>query len=343
MEYPKNGLNGQHNHPPPEESKDQLFFLDTRSLLFRFLRNWWLFVIGIALGVAYVKFKQRYIIPVYQVRSTLIIDGGKQDIDLTGLLGVGGKSGQAGDLTNEITVLKSRTLMRKVVDSLDLHVSYFLEGRVKTTEFYKNPPVVVANALPLETAYGKTLRIHPIDEKQFQLILEDKESPLYEYGKPFHHSGVIWQLDYRFLPVESATIVVKLQWPDAVAGKLASSLIVNPMIRSNVLTLGLNNPNIEKARDILETLSGIYNHSVIEAKNEVNLKTLAFIDERLHFVTQDLYQVEKEVEEFKQSRELPLDVRENAGRNIGLATKRDEEILELEVQKVLLSNIESIF
>ena len=83
MEYPKNGLNGQYNNHPPEEEKDQLFFLDTRSLLFRFLRNWWFFAIGIALAAGYVKFRQRYLIPVYQVRSTLIIDGGKQELDLT--------------------------------------------------------------------------------------------------------------------------------------------------------------------------------------------------------------------------------------------------------------------
>ncbi|MBK8491427.1 MAG: hypothetical protein IPL49_11220 [Saprospirales bacterium] len=295
MDYPKNGLsNGQHNHPPPEEEKDQLFFLDTRSLIFRLLRNWYLFAIGIALAVGYVKFKARYVVPVYQVRSTMIVNsGGRQELDLGSLLGGGGGSSSSGDLTNELTVLKSRTLMRKVVDSLGLNVSYFVEGRVKTTEFYGNTPVVLTSAAPSDKAYGKTLRIDPIDDKTFNLVLNEDKSLPCTYGEPFSYAEATWLVDYRFMPVDGAQILIKNQWPDAVAGSLAGSLVIDPVIRSNVVKLGMNSPNADKAKAIVNKLIEVYSDDIIQKKNEANLKTLAFVNERLDFVTRELYDVEK--------------------------------------------------
>lgn len=58
---------------------------------------------------------------------------------LQGLSGLGGKS----NVDNEVEIFKSRTLMEKVVQDLQLNVRYFVHGRVKESEQYGRLPFQV--------------------------------------------------------------------------------------------------------------------------------------------------------------------------------------------------------
>lgn len=44
---------------------------------------------------------------------------------------------------NELEILRSRTLIKKVVTALDLYVSYSVPGQFRDTELYKQSPVKV--------------------------------------------------------------------------------------------------------------------------------------------------------------------------------------------------------
>jgi len=40
-------------------------------------------------------------------------------------------------------ILKSRSLVRSVINRLDLHTSYIVEGRIKSIDLYTQSPVIV--------------------------------------------------------------------------------------------------------------------------------------------------------------------------------------------------------
>ena len=62
-------------------------------------------------------------------------------------LGIVG-TGSTNNPDNEIVILKSRNIVGKVIDSLNLSISYFKEGRIKLIETYKSSENVRIVACP---------------------------------------------------------------------------------------------------------------------------------------------------------------------------------------------------
>jgi len=75
----------------------------------------------------------RYTPNLYKVESTILIkkqgnDGFSQEVLMREL---GFREDR--NIINEIQLLKSRTLMEKVVSKLDLHISYYTIGKIRTS------------------------------------------------------------------------------------------------------------------------------------------------------------------------------------------------------------------
>ncbi len=95
---------------------------DLRAFLFKYiLHYWWLYAIGLVLGMAGAWLYLRYAIPQYLTKSTILIkdpattgEAGTED-QLLQELGLGGASK---NIQNEIQILKSRTLMLEVARQL---------------------------------------------------------------------------------------------------------------------------------------------------------------------------------------------------------------------------------
>lgn len=66
--------------------------------------------------------------------------GGAGGADLADL---GFVSSSTQSFDNELEILRSRTLIKKVVTALDLYVSYSVPGQFRDTELYKQSPVKV--------------------------------------------------------------------------------------------------------------------------------------------------------------------------------------------------------
>jgi hypothetical protein len=65
-----------------------------------------------------------------------------------------GGMGPSNNIENDLLVLTSANLMQRVVDTLDLGVSYFSKGRFINNEVYPPKGVRFAFAEPMEAAYG---------------------------------------------------------------------------------------------------------------------------------------------------------------------------------------------
>src|SRR5690606_15238834 len=124
-------------------SEKEIFQLDSeeiniKEIVQKYLRNWYLFVIGVLLAGIVAFLYLRYTTPQYRISSTLLIKDDKKgpslgdnvvlnDLDLF-------QTGK--NIDNEIEILKSKSLMNRVLEELALHTTYYVDGRVKRTEMY---------------------------------------------------------------------------------------------------------------------------------------------------------------------------------------------------------------
>ena len=139
--------------------------IDLRLLLYKYLlRFWWLYLLGILLAGAGAWLYLRYTTPQFQVRSTMLIktpESRTGDVSQEFILGELGLAPTGGNVENEMQILKSRSLMREVVDRLRLHIIYEAEGRIKRGEQYLRSPVLLSYEALSDSLRGPAFEIDP--------------------------------------------------------------------------------------------------------------------------------------------------------------------------------------
>ena len=96
----------------------------------------------------------------------------------------------------------------------------------------------------------------------------------------------------------------------------------------------------EKANDILTRLFQIYNRNAIDDKNQIAVRTLQFIDDRLDLVTLQLDSVEKNIAGYKSSTSA-VDLGSQASDYFSKVKSLDNQNSELDLKLELLNDINS--
>jgi capsular exopolysaccharide synthesis family protein len=323
--------------PPPRLVEQEESDLDIRRLLFTYLRNWHWIVLCVGIGFFCAKLYLRYTTPIYEVSGTVLIDEEqKSSLSQEAVVSELGFA-PSSDVADELQILRSRDLMLRVVDSLGLEVSVFGEGRIKDSELYTRTPLQVSYQKP--EGYGTTLRLKVIDNQDYMLLSEREDSLLGRFGVP-----LVWQQDTFVLEAIGAMNTgeiyrVEIAAPEQMAARYAGRLGVSQVEESSVIRLRLEDAVPEKAEDIINTLILRYNERVLNEKNEAGRNTLAFIDERLGFITEELYSVEQQVEGFKENNEMAVDLSIRAERYLEQLQTLDQQQTELQLKRDMLKKM----
>ncbi len=321
--------------------QDERTGLDIQYYLYLFLRRWYWLALGLAAGLTLAWIQLRYATTIYQVSGTVLIAEQEQSsISQEQIIEELGFSRES-DIDNELQVLRSSGLMKNVVDSLGIHVTYFLEGNVKTSEQYDPKQLHLTYYDPPEKAYGKVLRVFVQDPTSFSLLRGDTDTLQFKFGTPFNLGEVTYQIDLNDPNSVGNIFQVHINNPMGIARGYAGALQLAKIGRSEVISMTLLDPAPLKAQEILSTLVKAYNQSIIEQKNSSGKRTLTFIDERLKFITEELDQVEEQVEGFREQNELPIAIPERAAAYLDQIKDADEQLMELDLRDEIIQRIEN--
>lgn len=301
-----------------EELYDDLFEekeekTDYSALLFPYLIRWpWIVasvVVCLALAAVYLHFAT----PVYNISATVLIKddkkGGSVSSDLA-LFQDMGMFNSSASVDNEIEILSSKSLARKVVADLGLYIGYSRRDGFRHTDLYgQSPfridfPAAVADSLAAPILLKVTL--HPDGSLQAQATQDDAEIGSARFDSlPAVLPTPAGTL--TFLPVEKiafpeqeTVIDVTVGSPMAVAKGYAAGLTVEPTSKTtSVVTVSIANTNRRRGEDFINRLIENYNRDANNDKNEVARNTAHFIDERIAIINAELGTTEAELEEFK--------------------------------------------
>ena len=333
--------NGEYGQRTPAAQEG----LDLKGILLRFLRNWYWFVLCLAAGTGTAWAFIHYSEPVYSMESSLLIrdEGANTGVSENLLVAELGYASDV-DFNSELEILASSNLMEEVVDSLDLNLRYFREGNIRDGELYDVSPLVLSDYFPLPEAYGRTLRFRIEDAERFALLEENGDTTMQRFGAPFRLGSTSFKIDRIGRVVPEEVYYIQVLPPARAVRIFGANLRVERLNeRSKVIALTVTDPLPDRARDIILTLIDKYDQSIVNEKNQVGQKTLAFINERLGFVTQELYTVEEEIEAFKRDREVPVDLTETAGRYLEDYRDSDQALIELDLRLRLMESIKAQF
>lgn len=330
-----------------EEKEDMISVMEIATL---FIKHWKWIVLGLLLALAVAFVYLRYTTPVYKVASSVVLkeEGRSGPSAMPGTLEEIAMMSSVSNVENELYILKSRSMIRSVINRLDLHTSYIVEGRVKSMDLYTQSPVIVDMAQSDLDRLRETI--------SFEMQMESEEK--------VHIRGTVAgnALDTIFtqLPAviltdvgaisftrrheikpDNRLLYVSIQHPDAVIGTYRGNLEVTQASRqATVINLALNTPYREKGRDFINTLIEVYNNEAIEDKNQEARNTQLFIEERIAIIDQELSTAEQNVEQYKQEEGL-TDLQTDLQRDMQMGSQYEQRLVEVETQLNVVGSLNS--
>ncbi|NRD23514.1 polysaccharide biosynthesis tyrosine autokinase [Winogradskyella litoriviva] len=298
-----------------------------------------LFCIIIAIGLAFAYL--RYATYEYQATASIKInsnnDSSSQLPELSAVQNYGLFSSDFTNISDEIEIMKSRTILRKVIDELDLNIQYFELGRIKETELYKNPPINISfyEGDSIINQIDTTLYIKINSKTKFSLSsveknkildLEDETAKTYSFGDKIATGFGNIVITPNSLKADSlkvgTNIKLNLISVDRMVDFYKTKISIVNSMGSDIVTLNVNDNLKERASLILNKLVEKYNEDVANDKAEIVKATSDFINDRLNLVSQELEQVDFSAESLqKQNRLTAL----GSQTNIYLASEKENE------------------
>jgi tyrosine-protein kinase Etk/Wzc len=295
-----------------EFSFDNTDKIDFRTEIDKYRVYWMWFVIGIFIALSTAYFYLKYSPPQYSASAFIMItdnlkSGISEELKAVADLGIVG-TGSTNNPENEIFIIKSRKIVGTMVDSLELNISYFEEGRVNTIETYGNSSIklkfINKDALyySLDTAFVVSFlensKLHVKDtegevlkEIYFNEIIESKELGDFKIIRNTLNKKSTYDLQNVFVVIKPRKEVIS---------EYASRIEITSINEdSSILHLNVIDPNKIKAEKILDELIRQYNLDAVIDKNIVSNKTKDFIEERLQSVGLELGLIQDSLKEYK--------------------------------------------
>lgn len=294
---------------PQETDKRQ-----TKITIIRYLRYWYLYLLGVAGMVALALLYFEYTVPRYPVSATILINATTSSSEFS-------QNAVYSDLENyqsvktvenEAEILSSASLMNLVMRELDFRVSV-----MKKDNFFRRKELF-GGQMPIRVEikeydslafYGEKIHVDfqfvLIDNNSFELVDEDEGRERYvfneEIRKPFG-SFVVTKGEY-FNPEEELSIVFKDPYllPWVYLGTL-DVFVVNKL--ASVIRISVTDPVPQKGVLVLNKLIEIYNREAVRNKNLTAITTMEFIEEQLQGIRAELRSIEEKEKIYKRENKI---------------------------------------
>jgi len=308
---------------PVNTSKSELSNLSFRDLFYKYVRFLPLFILSVALSLFAAFLYLRYATPIYNVGGTMLIrseqQGGGRSDNFETLI----SNNKASNILHEIEVLKSRPLMRRVVDSLNLQFSYYGKGKIKTVNIYKQGPFLIDAKKIADSNRSFSLKLKFINDHQFYV---NDEKIAFIFGQVFGNANGEFRLIHN--PVATVSTDYNVLWQPTInaAGAYAGAIQVIPKIPgTGILYVSMRTTNSQMGAAIVNKLMEEYSRYSIEQKNKISDQTLEFIDGRLVSYGFKLDSVQRILLDYQQRNNL-IDVSAQSASYFGNINEADKII-----------------
>ena len=299
--------------------------IDIQEVLFKYIIHWPWFVGAVLVCLIGAWIYLRMATPVYNISATVLIKDDKKGGNTGGMAGLEelGLSGfsSSQNIDNELEVLRSKTLVKEVVNQLNLYVSYTDEDEFPSKNMYKTSPIIVSltpqEAEKLSDPMIVEMLLYPQGSLDVGVTIGDKE-----YQKHFEKLPAVFPMDEGTLAFfqspdslmankdtteESSAqnvrrITAKINSPMKVARVYCENLTIEPTSKTtSVAVISLKNSSLQRGQDFINQLLEMYNRNTNNDKNEIAQKTAEFIDERIDIISKELGNTEANLENFKRN------------------------------------------
>ena len=296
----------------------------------RILSLWPLFIIG-ALFAFFVSWTYlRYVVNIYEVKSSVVLENNKEMGALEAIYST------KDPLNDQIALLKSPTVAKRVVDQLNLNYHTLQKGQFKDRELFTE--------IKWSASGGATdkrnllnFELRP-NAKGFSWTMKNT-SGKGTWGEECIIGGkkVLIQ---KTAKLSNEDLLNFFEYDaQSEAEQLSSNLVISSKNASNVVNISLQDPTPARAVAILNALIPAYSEEARISKSLSLQQSLKFIEERLIPVTAELDSIESSIMKFKVDMGLTMDGAKSKNAETQIVQYEDE-LEKIQFQRAKLAEAE---
>jgi capsular exopolysaccharide synthesis family protein len=307
--------NGYQEPLDPQLDDDSFIF---RRYLSLFVSNWYWFAISLFTALTIVYCINRYSEKIFTVSSSLLIKdekGGGLSFGKNIMPGSDVFNSQQ-NLNNEIGILKSFSLNKRVMDSLpEFKIVYFGVGKRNIVEsrLYKGSPFLVKTEAINRQPQNVKIYVTIISATTYRLetIGKNKITENKKFGERFSDYGFNFIISLRdpehfaFRLEESNKYYFSFAGSEDLASYYLGNLDVTPVSKdATLVNLSSSGFVPEQEVDYLNKLMELYIWEGLESKNQTADSTIKFIDRQIKTISDSLINAENNLQNFRLENKL---------------------------------------
>ena len=315
-------------HIPTDNAREEELSINYRALLQKCRIHWRWFVASVAVCLAIAFVYIRFTAPMYNVSASVLIqqEGKKGGLGaLSGgalgmLSGLGGVS-LSSSFDNELEIMQSRTLLKKVVTDLGLYISTSQRRLLGyNIPLYKTSPIQVYMSPEEAAALESGVKVNTTYTPEGKLTAHIEYTPegedeKQEMEKTFDKLPAVLPTPVGVLSFTKndslltemrkgvtgdIRLVTHITSPVDAAKAYKENLAVEGGKKTTIAQVSLPDNDKQRATDFINYLVVCYNQDILDEKGKVALKTGDFIRERMELINQELGATESEIARFKE-------------------------------------------
>ncbi|MDT7828092.1 polysaccharide biosynthesis tyrosine autokinase [Pricia sp. S334] len=328
-----------------KSTKNEDLFTSLVDLFFPF---WPLLAILLLASFALAWGYKKYRTPTYGISATLIIKDENKGVDDSKMVESMNPFDSKKIVENEIKVLQSPDLMKKVVDTLNLYApvyekTTFFGLSIKSVSAYSSSPILVQIERPEKIVVpedGPAKHYFNYDSSKKTLTVDGKAYPIDRWvHSPFGEVRFI-ENSHKVRPADS-DLYFELVNPRSVTEAMLQSFeVIPPEKLSTVVNLFYEDAVPSRGEDVLNGLIKAYNQKDIQERNRLAANTMKFIEDRIKNVEGELNVLEGEIEKYRSDRGA-VDLSEQGRLYLQDAGETDQKIADINLQLSILEKVEN--
>jgi uncharacterized protein involved in exopolysaccharide biosynthesis len=324
---------------------------DLKSLWSTFTKNWYIFVSCITLAYFLAYFYSYKLTDIYAASTQILLKSNdaydSQSIIQSSVQPLGYKD--YSENYNAMRVIKSYDLIKQTVDKLDLDVSYFILGRLRTKELYDEIPFRITFDAINPLLYEQFIDFNILNASKYVLKYKKNENEVIVEG---YFNKTLITKDFRINVAKSSAIQAitenkikevnyQIQFHNRsnLVRKYQQSIMVEIPEYSGIVQVTVEDIIPKRAITFLDTLGKVYIDITLNSKLDINSRTLTYIEKQLEELTQMMTSIEDRLQNYKQSESI-LDLSKEEENYFEQLVINQTELNKLDLMEASFNSIE---
>ena len=301
---------------------------------------WIAATVSLAVIISYVYLW--YTPKTYATGGTLKIEEKKSEVsDLISVMTVPDRG--PSKIQSITSVLQSRNVILSAIKDMDYRISFFISGRVRTSETYPSKPLSI-QLIKFDSLnfYHDVVSYKPVNKQTFSLSYKIGKKEIknnYSYNMPVTVGNTSFTIKYPGAIDNSTIYLFNFNIPEDYVGRVQGGLRAGETGKNtNIIALQETDSNPQFAADVLNNIMKEYVIFDRNQKAQSASQMIDFIDSQLTFLSNEVKGSESSIEKYKNKNKI-LDVNSASTTSGAKAAEIETNRSLLKIQMIALDQL----